>query len=988
MGSSILLPANQIATAAGLLYTGENLYPWVVPWHFDIRSVTGLTSGYYRFPTIHDDRIVFVAADDLFEVARDGGVARRLTTGLGSITRPHFSPDGEWIAFTGKEEGDTEVYVMPSRGGDVRRLTYLGAGQIVVGWHPDGRIIFSTYQGNPFLAWRTLYAISKDGGEPERLPYGRASWISFGPQGALVLGRPTTDSAYWKRYRGGTRGMLWIDENGQGAFHKFALDNANIVTPQGIGDRIYFIADLEDHGNLYSMHPDGSGLTRLTDHQDYYARSATTDGHSIVYHAGGDIYRFDVDSQSGLKVPIEWPYQRSQRQIRHVDAATYWSEYALDANGNHLALTTRGKVFDLAPFEGPVTAMGTPQGVRYRLTTYLAEKMITVSDEGGEDHLEIHALHGLDVTRVPGDFGILTELKASPDGQFAAFANERQELWTLDLKTLKSTRIAHTPHGRIPGFDWSPDGRWIAFALPGNLKTPLYLYEMASGQTHQITDPVLQDRRPTFDPSGQYLYFLSRRLFNPVWDNMKFDLSFPQGEIPCLIPLAQTTRSPFIPEPRPLIPAESPHEEHDEAESHTIVIDLQDIQQRTLTFPVEEGLYHDIVAGISQVFWTKSEPAPADAGGLSAGPPPATAKLIRYDMKEHKEDTVFDKVSSFTLSADRKVLAIRSQSTLRVIKASDKVENKDKKPGRASGIVDLGRIHVTVEPLAEWYQMQREAWRWMREMFWVPDMGGVDWQAVYDRYRRLIPRIATRSELSDIIWEMQGELGSSHAYEFGGEYRHEPHHLVSFLGASYAWDAVLNGYRITDIVQGDPSDVKRSSPLLTPGIDVHPGDLLLAINGQPLGPDLPPGSRLIDYAHQDVELTLQGPDGPRTATVRPLGSEIPLRYRQWVDSNRAYVHEKTQGQVGYIHIPNMGAPGFAEFHRGYLQEYDRAGLIIDVRYNGGGIVSPLLLEMLARRRHRIFKASSWAPVAVSLRKSDRCHGCLDERACRFGWRHF
>ncbi|PSR21919.1 MAG: peptidase S41 [Sulfobacillus acidophilus] len=912
-----------------------------------------MDQGYYRFPTIHQDTVVLVTEDDLWQVPREGGTARRLTAGLGSVTRPHYSADGQWLAFTGKEEGDADVYVMPSAGGPVRRLTYLGAGVIVVGWHPDGRIIFSTYHGHPFLAWRSLYAVPPEGGEPESLPYGRAAWISFGPNGQVVLGRPTTDSAYWKRYRGGTRGVMWIDAEGTGQFQRFALEHGNVVTPHWIGQRIYFVSDHEGHGNLYSMLPNGEDIQRHTHHEDYYVRHLATDGRHLVYSAGGDLYCYDTETKTTQPIAIDFHSQKTQRQIKHVEASAYWSEYTFSRSRDALLVTTRGKLFHLAPFAGPVQPLGTPQGVRYRLSQSLDdERVLTISDEGGEDRVEIRQIGPepvTQVTRIPVDFGIVAELKASPNSQFAALSNERQQLWLINLETLDCILIAETSHGLIQGFDWSPDSRWIAYALPGQVTTPLYFYELSTGTSHQITNPVLNDRRPTFDPQGLYLYFLSRRIFNPVWDNMKFDLGFPKGEIPCLIPLAQDTTSPFVPEPRPLTPSSDPSDVPDPATP--IRIDLDGISTRVLAFPVKEGIYHDIQAGVGHVYWTQREPSPQMDDALTAGPPTAQNQLIQYDLKELKEETLCDKINSFTLSANKKLMAVRIDSKLRVVKTGDKIDLKETKPGRESGVVDLKRIHVRVDQLAEWYQMQGEAWRWMREMFWIPDMGNVDWNGVYDRYRKLVPRIATRGEFSDLMWEMQGELGSSHAYEYGGHYRTEPSHKVGFLGASYRWDASAGGYEITDLVHGDSADPSRTSPLLTPGANIAVGDIIIAINGQPLGPDLPPGARLIDMANQDVSVTtIRKGSSPRTATVRPLRTEMPARYRAWVDRNRSYVHDRTDGKIGYIHIPNMGSAGYAEFHRGYLAEYARDGLIVDVRYNGGGIVSPLLLEMLARKR--------------------------------------
>ncbi len=912
-----------------------------------------MQDGYYRFPTVYQDSVVFVSEDDLWQVPITGGLARRLTTGLGSISHPHFSRDGRQIAFIGKEEGDPDVYVMSSQGGPIRRLTYLGSGAAIVGWHPDGRIIFSTYYGKPFLAWRSLYAVPPEGGEPEELPFGRASWVSFGPEGRIVLGRPATDSSRWKRYRGGTRGVLWIDQKADGQFTRYAREDSNLVMPLWINDRIYFISDHEDHANLYSMNPDGQDMRRHTQHEDYYIRHLDSSGQNLVYAAGGDLYRYNLRQESSQKIEIAFHSQRTGREVKHVNAADYWSEYTFSGKNDSLLITTRGKLFHLDPFVGPIQPLGVSQGVRYRLAQSIdSEQYLTVSDEGGEDHLEIRQIGSEPVeavTRIPVHVGIVEEIKCAPNGQFAVFSTERQDLWLLDLKTLDLTLIAHTDRDHIAGFDWAPDSRWIAYALPGRYTTPLYLYELATKLSHQITQPVLTDRRPVFDPAGRYLYFLSKRVFKPVLDHMKFERSFPKGEIPCLITLAKDTTSPFIPKPKPLVPPKATGDEAPGSESVT-TIDLENIDERILAFPVKEAIFHDIQAGHDRVFWTKSEPRAEVEEDDVFGQPPAYAELVQYDWANLKEESLHSHVTSFTLSKDRKVMAIRIRSELRVIEAGHKVDAKENKPGRQSGLVDFKRIHVRIEQLAEWYQMQRDTWRQMREIFWVADMGGVDWDNVYDRYRALIPRITTRSELADLLWEMQAELGSSHAYEYGGHYRTEPRHKIGFLGASYRFSQDDNGYRVTHLVHGDSANPDTQSPLLTPGVNIQVGTIITAINGEPLGPDIPPGARLMDTVGQDVSLSLRDGSGTRTVTVRPVASETPARYREWVKTNRRTVHEKTNGRVGYIHIPNMVNTGFGEFHRSYLAEYERDGLIVDVRYNSGGIVSPLILEILNRKR--------------------------------------
>lgn len=747
--------------------------------------------GYYRFPTVAGDTIVFVSEDDLWQVDRRGGTARRLTSGWGSATRPILSGDGQWLAFCGREEGDTELYVMPADGGEIRRLTYLGAGVTTVGFDEHNRIIFSTYHGQPFLSQRRLYAIGVDGGEPELLPYGTANWMSRSATGGVVLGRPTTELAHWKRYRGGTRGVLWIDQDGSGDFSRFALEDGNMVTPLWLGSRIYFVSDHEGIGNLYSMTPAGTDIKRHTDHDEYYVRNARTDGHRIVYHAGGDIFIFDPDEDTATKVAIDLKSQRRDREKKYIVASDFWNEYVLSPSGDQLVITSRGKLHRLSPFEGPVTPVGQTQGVRYRLTRWLDDEktLLTLSDEGGEDGLEIHHWDdaGSHVTRLPGDFGLVTELQVAPDGQFAVLANERMEIWLIDLKVHTAKLITSSTYGPANGLSWSPDSHWIAYALPIEIsRTAIFLYELGRDISTQITNPVLHDRQPVFDPRGQYLYFISSRTFHPVGDRLKFDHGFPKADKPYALSLNRDTRSPFLPMPHPVV-AKADDEDHAEDATH---IDLDGIDKRIAEFPVAETIMLQLSAAPGKVFWTTTEPD-AERDGWSLEPD-AHQTLHVYDLKELKADIIQEQMANFDISANGKVMAIRSHRTLRILKTGDKVEEKKaEKPGRASGLVDLRRITISVIPEAEWYQMQREAWRLMRELFWTPNMSQVDWDRVYLRYQKLIPRLTSRSEFSDIMWEMQGELGTSHAYEIGGDYRKEPAHRIGFLGAEYHWNLSL-----------------------------------------------------------------------------------------------------------------------------------------------------------------------------------------------------
>ena len=1088
-----------------------------------------MTEGYYRYPTIYRDSVIFVSEDDLWQVARQGGAARRLTSNVGEVTHPVLSPDGAWLAFVGREEGNAEVYVMPAAGGSARRLTYLNSHCRVVGWTRDGeQIIFASNYGQIAQNEYGLFAVSYTSvnGTIAALPYGPARTVTFGPQGQVVIGRNTQDPAYWKRYRGGTTGHLWIDRQGDGAFSRY-LDGVrgNLAAPMWLTvtaadgvreDRVFFISDHEGIGNLYSCRADGADLRRHTDHEDFYVRNPTTDGTSIVYHAGGELYCYTLSTDSSEKIPITYYSPRVQRNRRCVDAMRYWDSVRLHPSGKAMALTTRGKAFAFFNHEGPVLQYGKRSGVRYRLPEWSADKehLILISDEPGEEVIEIHPLDPQGQTRRLDnlDIGRPISLKLSPVQELLALTNHRHELLLVNLQTSELTVVDRSPNRPIAGFDWSPDGRWLAYGYGVTDKTTaIRLYRLADpnateegvGQSaiFTVTRPVLHDLNPAFDPGGNFLYFLSQREFNPVYDGLHFDLSFPWGMRPYLITLRADLPNPFIPQPEmdeddeeeateteeggeeegsveqgeegdeddEAIDDEEAAAEEDEemdgegevesvrlpighhlfargrqwemapdalipqliekketgdkkkgdkgkptkadranAKIKPILIDLDGIERRVLPFPVPDGRYGQI-AGVPNkaIFTVFPIHGSLDNGAEWDDEEAETGALRMYNFKEYKSEAIAEDVAWFQLSENRKKLLYASRRRLRVIPAGEKPLSETGSY-RRTGWIDLYRVKVSIDPQREWEQMFREAWRLQRDHFWTEDMSEVDWQMVYQRYFPIIHRVSTRSEFSDLMWEMQGELGTSHAYEYGGDYRPRPYFNQGFLGTTFTWDGEAGGYRIGELVVGDPWDTRNTSPLAAPGIDVRPGDLLLAINGQRLDEETSPAHLLVNQAGQEVLLTFAARPVPepsateatgettgetataaatdiptpaattddvaivaptpeetsdpaakkslspseqfRSAVVMVIEDEMPARYRAWIEANRRRVHEATNGRVGYVHIPDMGVSGYAEFHRGYLAEVERDALVIDVRYNAGGHVSQLILEKLARRR--------------------------------------
>ncbi|HEY3240389.1 MAG TPA: peptidase, partial [Acidimicrobiia bacterium] len=568
------------------------------------------STGYLRHPSLCGDTIAFVTEDDLWVVPAGGGLARRLTANLSEVSHPALS--AEWVAFTSRDEHHPEVWCMPAQGGSARRLTWLGASSLVRGFTPDGRVLFVSDADQPFHHLVHPYAVAPTGGPVERLPYGPAREVAFGPGEAVVLGRNTADPARWKRYRGGTAGELWIDRKGTGTFKRLLQLPGNPASPMWVGQRVFFLSDHEGIGNLYSCRPDGRDLRRHTDHGEYYARFARTDGLRIVYQHGAEIWLYDPESDRSAAVDVDLRSPRVQRSRRFVAADRYLSGFALHPGGHTISLETRGKLFTMPLWEEAVRQHGRPDGVRYRLARWVGDgsSLVVVSDEGGEDAVEVHR-PGEEPRRLEAlPLGCITDLATPPTGTRVAVANHRHELHLVDLEVGTSRLLDRSEHGHLNGVVWSPDGRWLAYACAQSTKTvSIKLCQLESGDVHVVTRPEFRDIHPSWDPEGRFLYFLSYRTFDPVYDALYFDLGFPRAVRPYLVTLTAGEPSPFVPRPRGFGPkaaddksdrkgdknGSSPSEDKNPDQVAQVRIDLAGISERVVAVPVPEGRYTQVV---------------------------------------------------------------------------------------------------------------------------------------------------------------------------------------------------------------------------------------------------------------------------------------------------------------------------------------------------------------------------------------------------------
>jgi tricorn protease len=919
---------------------------------------------YLRYPHLHGELVAFTAEDDVWLAPLDGGRAWRVSADNMPVSLPRISPDGTTVAWTSSRDGAPEVHVAPVDGGPSRRLTHWGSGQTRVrGWTPDGRILAITTHGQAGSSRTWARTVPLDGGPATTLPYGPVGDVVYGPHLVLASAPMGLEAARWKRYRGGTAGKLWIDREGDGDFVRLHEElDGNLEYPVWVGDRVAFLSDHEGVGAVYSSLADGSDLRRHTpvDAGTFYARHAATDGRRVVYTAAGELWLLDdLDGAEPRRLEVRLGGQRTDRQPFPVSAAHWFGAAAPDHTARGSAVSVRGAVHWVTHRSGPTRALAAEPGVRARRPrTFRAdgeEWVVWVTDAEGDDALEFAPATGLTPGATPrrlaaGQLGRVLDLAMAPDGSRAAVASHDGRVLLVERETGEVREVDRSQDGDVSGLVFSPDSAWLAWSHPG--PRPLCQLKLANTTDLSVSEATplrFQDYAPAFTQDGKHLVFLSTRAFDPVYDEHVFDLAFVVGSRPHLITLAATTPSPFGPQ-RHGRPFDAPDKDEtpDSEGTPTTRIDLEGLADRIVPFPVEAARYSNLRTAKDGVLWLR-HPVRGALGAARATPddPDPKAELERYDLVQQRLEHLADGADHFEVSGDGKRLLLWTDGKLKVVPSDRRASGDDDSDSNIT--VDLTRVRRTIDPAAEWRQMYAETGRIMRDHFWRPDMSGVDWDGVLDRYRPVLDRIATHDDLIDLLWEVQGELGTSHAYVsprggYGGGARQ------GLLGADISRHED-GTWRIDRILPSETSDPDARAPLAAPGVAVRAGDAIVAVAGVPVDPVTGPGPLLDGTAGKAVELTVSPAGGGdvRHAVVIPIADEQPLRYHAWVADRRAYVHEKSGGRLGYLHVPDMQAPGWAQIHRDLRVEVAREGLVVDVRENGGGHTSQLVIEKLARR---------------------------------------
>src|SRR6266576_922181 len=964
-----------------------------------------------RFPDIYKDKVVFMYGGDLWLASTSGGAARRITTNSGRELFPKFSPDGKWIAFTGQYDGNFNVYVMPSDGGQPKQLTFyqgsaqqlsdrMGIHNEVLTWTPDSKRIVFLSRRDATNGWiKRPFSVSVDGGLPEPLPVKEGGLTSFSPDGTkIAYNQIFRNFRTWKRYTGGLAQSITIYDLKNNTSEDVPHTEWTDTFPMWHGNAIYFSSDRgpEHHFSLYSYDLGSKQIEQLTHFNDFDVMWPSLGPDAIVFENAGYLYAFDFQSKQPKKLALSVPGERAQSMKHWTSVSKNITDFDISPDGKRAVFSARGDVFTVPAKEGSIRNLTRTPGIREKLVAWSPDSkwIAYISDRSGEDELYIAPQDGLGKEQqiTSGHKGFMFQPVWSYDSKKVAWADQTLHLWYVDINDRKPMEVDRAKYGEITNYSWSPDSKWLAYDKPAeSLYSFVNLYSLADRKITPVTTTMYNSFAPTFDPDGKYLYFLSDRDFNEVLGNVDFEFANPKTTRVYIVTLKKDEASPFKPQSDE---AGKKEEKKDEASTSTeeskskeegkeskekskqagkqskekekppeFRIDLDGIQDRIVALPGEPAVIRSFSAAKGFIYF-----ATAPAQGLSGPIPGEPSAVHAYDLKERKNKVLIEEVERFALSFDGSKLLYEADGpggghSYGIIDA--KPEAQPKKIG--DGALSLSSMQVEVDPQQEWKQIFNEVWRQERDYFFEAAMNGVDWAKIRDKYAQLLPYVADRYSLTYIMGEMIGELSNSHTYVGGGDYPDLHPVRVGLLGADFEVDQASGMYRIKKIYPGENWDSQVRSPLTEPGVNVKEGDYLIAINGRSLRAPQTPYELLANTVNETVTLTVNSKpseEGVRKVQVKPVADEYSLHELNWIETNRKKVEAATNGRVGYVYLPDMGSSGLNEFVKQFFPQTRKEGIIFDIRYNGGGFVDQLIFARLRRTLAAMQSARNWESAPI------------------------
>ena len=911
-----------------------------------------------RQPDVSATQIAFVYAGDIWVVPKAGGVAQRLTTPAGDESFPKFSPDGKTIAFTGDYDGNQDIYVMPVGGGIPTRLTWNPAPDRVVGWYPDGSgILFASTRESGSLRFNQLYKVSPQGGMPTKLPVAYGEFGAISADGKTLAFMPEAqDFRTWKRYRGGWASDIWLFDLATFTSRNVTHDPALDGQPMWHGDTLYFLSDRDDakRANIWALSLKTDQMREVTHFTDFDVEFPSISTSDMVFEAGGRLYRMDLASEKTAEVPVQVVTDRATLKPREIAVADWLAGGTISPTGQRAVLEARGDLFSLPAKDGPVFDLTRSSGSAERWPSWSPDgKWIAYwSDQSGEYQLTVRPADGSGAERTVTHLGAGFRYRPwwSPDGKSVAYVDQSMKIWITDIASGQSKQVDQALYwfeGNLEGFtpSWSADSRWLAYGRDlADQHTAIFLYDTRAGRATQVTAGFYSDGAPAFDPDGKYLYFTTNRVFAPVYSDFDNTWVYNNSTELVAVPLRKDVPSPLAPKndiespdtsataPAPSAKTKGAKAAKDTTAAKSVDIDLDGFEQRMVVLPPKPGNFGAIAAASGKVLFVEA-PRTGSDGSESA--------LKYWDLSDRSEKTVLAAVDNFQLSQDgKKILAVKGKDWAIVDLAPDQKFDKT---------LATGQMQMVLDPAAEWHQLFDDTWRIERDFFYDPAMHGEDWNAMRTRYGAVLKDAVTRSDVNWVLGELIAEINSSHTYRSGGDLETGLSRSVGMLGCDFALD---NGaYRIARIIRGAAWDVDARSPLDAPGLKVKEGDYLLAVNHVPVDATRDPAAAFDGLGDRTVLLTVNDKPtmaGAHEVLVRTLSNESGLRYAAWVEMHRKRVEEASGGKIGYIYVPSTGVDGQTELARMYWANFDKAGLIVDERFNSGGQIPDRFVEMLDR----------------------------------------